>query len=128
MDSGTAQNQGGFGLYERLRSGGVLFLYADRNESEGVYVEFFNRPAGTVEGPAILHLRTGAPMLCAFIVRLGWKKHKIIITPPIPVKRTGNREEDVYQITKTYTKIIEDFVRQYPEQLWWPRKRWKRNR
>ena len=111
-----------------LKSGGILFLLADQNKNDGVYVEFFNRPAGTVEGPAVLHLKTGATVLCAFIIRLGRSKHKIVITPPIPVKKTGNREEDVYQITEAFTKTIEDFVRRYPEQWWWPHKRWKKNR
>jgi KDO2-lipid IV(A) lauroyltransferase len=111
-----------------LKKGGILFLYADQNKSDGVYVDFFDRPAGTVEGPAMLHLRTGAEILCAFIIRQGRREHKIMITPPIKVEKTGNREEDVYQVTNAFTKAIEDFVRQYPEQWWWSHKRWKRNR
>jgi KDO2-lipid IV(A) lauroyltransferase len=111
-----------------LRNGGILFFYADQHKKDGVYVEFFGRPAGTVEGPALLHLKTGATILCAFIIRLGRKKHKIVITPPIPATKTGNREEDVHQITQAFTKTIEDFIRRYPEQWWWPHKRWKKNR
>ena len=111
-----------------LKNGGILFLYADHHRNDGVNVDFFNRPAGTAEGPALFHLRTGAEILCAFIIKLGRKEHKIIITPPITVKKTGNREDDVHQITQAYTKIIEDFVRRYPEQWWWAHKRWKRNR
>jgi KDO2-lipid IV(A) lauroyltransferase len=76
----------------------------------------------------MLHLRTGAEILCAFIIRQGRREHKIMITPPIKVEKTGNREEDVYQVTNAFTKAIEDFVRQYPEQWWWSHKRWKRNR
>jgi KDO2-lipid IV(A) lauroyltransferase len=111
-----------------LRNGGILFFYADQHKKDGVTVDFFGRPARTVEGPALLHLKTGATILCAFIIRLGRKKHKIVITPPIPGTKTGNREEDVYHITQAYTEIIEAFVRQYPEQWWWPHKRWKKNR
>ena len=111
-----------------LKDGGILFLYADHYRKGGVCVDFFNRPAASVRGPAMFHLRTGAEILCAFIIRLDRKKHKIIITPPINVKKTGNREEDIYQITKAYTNIIEDFVRRYPEQWWWSHNRWKKNR
>jgi len=112
-----------------LRKGGILFFYADQHKKGGgVHVEFFGRPAHTVEGPAMLHLKTGATVLCAFIIRLGRKKHKIVITPPIPAPQTGNREEDVHQITQAFTKTIEEFVRKYPEQWWWPHKRWKKNR
>jgi len=111
-----------------LRNGGILFLYADQNKNDGVYVDFFKRPAGTVEGPALFHLRTGAEILCAFIIRLDRKKHKIIITPPAAVRKTGNHEEDIYQVTQAYTKTIEEFIRRYPEQWWWPHKRWKLDR
>jgi len=103
-----------------LKKGGILFLYADQRKSEGINVKFFNHQVGTVEGPALLHLRTGAEMLCAFMIRLGRKKHKIIVTPPITVKKSGKREEDVYHLSQAFTEIIEAFVRQYPEQWWWP--------
>jgi len=108
-----------------LKSGGILFFHADQNKTDGVYVNFFNRPAGSVDGPALLHLRTGAKILCAFDIRLNRNRHKIIITPPITVKTTGNRKEDVYQITQAYTKVTEDFVRRYPEQWYWAHNRWK---
>ena len=111
-----------------LKNGGILLLYADHYRKGGVYIDFFNRPAASVRGPAMFHLRTGSVILCAFIIRLDRTKHKIVITPRINVKKTGNREEDVYQITKAYTNIIEDFVRRYPEQWWWSHDRWKKNR
>ncbi|HPD61281.1 MAG TPA: lysophospholipid acyltransferase family protein, partial [Thermodesulfobacteriota bacterium] len=106
-----------------LKKGGILFLYADQEKRDGVLVKFFNHQMGTVEGPAILHLRTGAEILCAFMIKLGRRKHKIIITPPITVKKSGHRKEDVYRLTQAFTEIIESFVKQYPEQWWWP---WRR--
>jgi Kdo2-lipid IVA lauroyltransferase/acyltransferase len=111
-----------------LKKLNVLFLYADQNrKKDGVSVDFFNRPALTVRGPAMFHLRTGADILCAFIVRLDRTKHKIIITPPLNVEKTGNLEEDVRRITQAYTNIIEDVVRRYPQQWLWPHKRWAKN-
>ncbi len=106
-----------------LKKGGILFLFADQKKHDGVNVKFFNHQVDTVEGPAILHLRTGADILCAFMIKLGRKKHRIIVTPPITVKKSGNREEDVYHLTQAFTEIIEALVRQHPEQWWWP---WRR--
>ncbi|MFZ2630387.1 MAG: hypothetical protein WA081_22975 [Desulfosalsimonadaceae bacterium] len=111
-----------------LKKLNILFLYADQNrKKDGVSVDFFNRPALTVRGPAMFHLRTGAEILCAFIVRLDRKKHKIMITPPLNVEKTGNLDEDLRRITQTYTSVIEDVVRQYPHQWLWPHKRWDKN-
>ena len=108
-----------------LREGNVLILFADQNKTTGIYVDFFNRPAGTVEGPALLSMRTGAPILCAFIIRLSKDKHKIVITPPLEIEQTGDETKDIYNITSAYTKVIEDFVRQYPDHWWWVHDRWK---
>lgn len=108
-----------------LRRGEALCLLADQNQTMGVYVDFLGRPAGTVEGPARLSLRTGAPVLCVFIVRLSRRKHKIIIRPPLNIKLTEDERNNIHEITKAYTKIIEEFVRKYPEQWWWVHNRWK---
>jgi Kdo2-lipid IVA lauroyltransferase/acyltransferase len=110
-----------------LKEANILFLYADQHrKKDGVCVDFFNRPAFTVRGPAMFHLRTGAEILCAFIVKQGRTKHKIIITP-LHVEKTGDKEKDVWRITQAYTRIIEDVVRHYPQQWFWPHKRWNKN-
>ncbi|MGB9499244.1 MAG: lysophospholipid acyltransferase family protein [Dissulfuribacterales bacterium] len=110
-----------------LKNNNILFLYTDQNRKDGVCVNFFNRPAYSVRGPAMFHLRTGAEILCAFIIRIDRNKHKIVVTPPLKFKKTGDREEDVCRVTQAYTSIIEDFVRRYPEQWWWPHKRWTKD-
>ena len=106
-----------------LKKGGILFLFADQKKHEGLNVKFLNDQTGFVEGPGLLHLRTGAEIVCAFMIRLGRGKHKIIIAPPVMVKKSGNREKDMYHITQAFAEIIEAFIRQYPEQWWWP---WRR--
>ena len=48
-------------LAERLRSGGVLCLLADRDlTASGIEVEFFGSPARMPAGPAALAVDTGA--------------------------------------------------------------------
>lgn len=111
-----------------LRAGKPLCLHSDQNKTNGVYVDLFQRPAGTVEGPARLHLRTGAPIVCGFIVRLDRHHHKIFITPPLNIKLTGDDKKDIFNITQAFTKVIEEFVRKYPRQWWWMHDRWKTTR
>ena len=111
-----------------LRDGKSLCLHSDQNKTNGVYVDFFARPAGTVEGPARLHLRTGAPIVCGFIVRKNLHHHKIVITPPLDIKITGDDEKDIFNITQAFTKEIEKIVRKYPQQWWWMHDRWKGSR
>ena len=35
-------------------------------------------------------------------------------------------EKDVDETVKNYTRVIEDFVRKYPEQYFWQHRRWRR--
>ncbi|MFB0528154.1 MAG: lysophospholipid acyltransferase family protein, partial [bacterium] len=91
----------------------------------GVFVDFFGRPAGTVIGPAVMALRTGAPIVPVFNVRQGVNKHKVIIGPPVELEISGNQEKDILTVTAKITKVIEEFVRQYPTHWWWFHNRWR---
>jgi KDO2-lipid IV(A) lauroyltransferase len=110
---------------KQLKANKGLCLFCDQNKTDGVYVDFFGLPAGTVEGPALLAHRLRSPVLCAFIIRKALFKHKIVIIPLLDIEYTDNRQSDIKNITKRYTKIIEDFVRKYPNQWWWVHNRWK---
>jgi KDO2-lipid IV(A) lauroyltransferase len=108
-----------------VRANKGICLYSDQNKTGGIYVDFFKRPAGTVEGPGRMHLRTKAPMLCAFVVRKSRYRHKIIIRPIIDIKLTGNDEQDMRHITQAFTREIEEVIRQHPQLWWWMHDRWK---
>jgi KDO2-lipid IV(A) lauroyltransferase len=55
-------------LMQRVKSGCVIALAADRDLSRsGIDVKFFGGPARMPAGPAILALRTNAPLLSAYI-------------------------------------------------------------
>jgi len=109
-----------------LRQNKILALFADQNKAKGgVFVDFFGRPAGTVVGPAVMALRTSAPIVPIFNVRQGANKHKVIIGPSIKLEISGNQERDILAVTAKITKVIEEFVRKYPTHWWWFHNRWK---
>jgi KDO2-lipid IV(A) lauroyltransferase len=43
----------------------------------------------------------------------------------VEVIRTGDLEKDIAANTQQVTKVIEDYVRRYPEQWLWVHRRWK---
>jgi KDO2-lipid IV(A) lauroyltransferase len=43
----------------------------------------------------------------------------------VEIADSGNRDADVLTNTQNFTKIIEDKIRQYPEQWFWVHQRWK---
>ena len=110
----------------RLRKNHILFLVADERQKGGeVAVLFFGKPALTATGPAVLSFRTGARILPMFLIRQEDRRNRLIIRPAVSAARTGDRQEDVHALTQACTAVIEEHVRQYPEQWAWVNERWK---
>lgn len=109
-----------------LRNNQIVCLIADEHKRRGgVNVDFFGHDSPTAAGPAVLSLRTGAPIVPVFIVRQDDDSHTIIIEPPLAYHLTGNQEEDIRHITRLFTERIEYYIRSYPTQWFWLNRRWK---
>lgn len=111
-----------------LQRGAAVGMVLDQSalRREGVFVPFLGRPASTHFGLALLAIRSGAPVLPAFIVREGAGRHRAWIGPPIPPAEEGDREERIGRTTARYTAAIEEYVRRFPEQWFWVHNRWQR--
>lgn len=114
-------------MFRVLERGELLGILADLNaqEKEGVFVDFFGVPASTTVSIAKLALKTGAVVLPAFAV---WEesraKYVVYIEPPVEYEITGNDEDDIRKLTQDITRVVEKYVRKYPEQWLWVHKRW----
>ena len=110
-----------------LKKGETINILIDQKASrkEGVFVDFFGRMAATTPGLAMLALYTGASVLPAFTRRLPDGKYLLEIGPKVEIVNNGNRDSDVLINTQNFTKIIEEYVRKYPDQWLWVHDRWK---
>ncbi len=110
-----------------LKAGGTLGILMDQNITwrEGVFVEFFGRPASTAYAPALLALRTGAAVLPVAIFREEPGRHRVVIEEAIPVARTGNLRHDLQENTARFTRALEAFIRRSPAEWFWVHRRWK---
>lgn len=110
-----------------LHEDGTIGVLLDQNvtSKEGVFVDFFGEPACTNRGMAQIAIKTETPVLSAFIHYLGGGRHRIIVGEEIELKRSGNPEMDMISNTAKFTKVIEDHIRQYPEEWLWLHRRWK---
>jgi len=109
-----------------LHANRCVALAADQDaRGRGVFVEFLGRPASTPIGPAALSLRTGAPIVMGFVVRGADGRHQAYIEPPIRTQPTGDRDQDVLDLTRRHVGVLERWVRQYPEHWYWFHRRWK---
>lgn len=110
-----------------LRNGEAIKLLIDQNVAakEGVFVNFFGRPACTTSGIALMAVHTGAAVLPIFTTRMPDGRYLTEIGQQVETVHTGNRDRDVLVNKQNYTKVIEDHIRKYPEQWFWLHQRWK---
>ena len=121
--------KGGSGkrIMELLKENQIIGILSDQNVAayEGVFVDFFGRPACTGVGLAVMAMRSDAPVVPVFMARQKSGKYKLIIKPAIEAVCTDNYEADLQVNTQRFTKIVEEIVREYPEQWFWFHQRWK---
>jgi len=111
-------------ILSRLRANGIIAILPDQ-KSEDVFVPFFGKLAGTVAGPAVLALKTGAGIVPMFCPRQPDGTYKVIISPEIDTTSTGNTEADIKRIMTDATAVIEEMIRKYPDQWLWLHDRWR---
>ena len=117
-------------MIRALKKGTTINLLIDQNVAlyDGVFVNFFGRPACTTSGLALLAMHTGAPVLPVFTTRMPDAKYLMEIGSEVQVSCSGDRNADVLENTQNFTKMIEDHIRRYPEQWFWVHQRWKTKR
>lgn len=109
-----------------LRDNELVFIPLDQNfGSGGVFVEFFGRQAATATGPVIFALRTKAPILPMFIIRQKDNTHKIIIEPALHIEEKEDSQKTIEHNIARITKIIESYIKSYPQEWGWIHRRWK---
>jgi KDO2-lipid IV(A) lauroyltransferase len=113
------------GVIKAIRAGRMVCMLSDQDAGpDGVVVNFLGRPASTPKGPAAFALKTGAPLACGFIIREGHRQ-RVIIEPPVDIEASGDKDEDIRDLTQKYTDILETYIRKYPDHWFWPHRRWK---
>jgi KDO2-lipid IV(A) lauroyltransferase len=112
---------------QALRQGAAVAVLMDQSSlrREGMAVEFFGIKAYTSKGPALLALRAQCPVIGAFLVREAPGRHRLVLTPEIPVQRTGNTSRDLEENTRAFNRVIEAYIRRYPDPWFWLHRRWK---
>ena len=116
------------GLLAAMKAGETAGVLMDTNMTppQGVFVKSFGIDACTASGVARIAMRTDAAVVPGFTVwdeQLG--KYRLLFDPALTLIRTGNDESDIVANTQLFTSVIEEKIRQYPDQWLWVHRRWK---
>ena len=116
-------------LLRILKGGDILGFLADQDidSVDGIFVDFFGKPAFTPVAPVKLGMITEADMVPAFMIRKNDNTYKMVIEKPISLISGKDKEADVKKYTQAWTSVLENYIRKYPEQWVWVHRRWKRS-
>lgn len=109
-----------------LRNNQVLALVGDRDFSNrGLKLPFFGKSLNVPTGPAAFHLRTGAPIVPAFLVRERDGGYRLVLEPPIEVPQNLPREEAVRRVCQSCLDVMARYIRRYPTQWYFFHEFWE---
>jgi KDO2-lipid IV(A) lauroyltransferase len=116
------------GLLTAMRTGQTVGILMDTNMTppQGVFVDFFGKQACAASGLARVALKTGAAVLPGFMLwEAAEKRYVLHFGPELVFERTEDDEADILAATQQCTKVIESWIRHYPDQWLWIHRRWK---
>ncbi len=109
------------GVLSALKRNRLVAILIDQDAHEdGVFVPFFGQLSSTPRGPAVFHLRTGAPLIFMSSYRVAGEKYRCRLET-IDTLVGADQEE----IMSVLTQKLEQAVRLAPQQWFWMHKRWK---
>ncbi len=113
-------------IVRALKERNVVGILSDQDAGKnGVFVEFFGRPASCHVGPMEMAKRTDSIIIPNFIIRRRGPYHDIVIEEPVDFRMSPGGEDDVIKALQKFTALLESYIRRYPEQWLWLHKRWK---
>ncbi len=114
----------GRSVLQCLKRGEVLALLFDQNAGD-LYVPFFGLDTGTTNGPARIHLHTGAPILFMWCTSLPDGRFQMELEEPVVFTPTNDRAADEIAVTALLNARLEAQIRQRPSQWLWLHDRWR---
>ena len=109
-----------------VKGGNIIGILVDQNlYTGGEFVKFFGRPAATTTLPAILHARTGAPVIPTYCLRDG-TGFRFFFEPPVFPPAGVSEDEQIKAHTQEISNRFEQIIRRTPQNWFWIHNRWKR--
>ena len=113
-------------IYKELKEKNVVAMVADqRGPAEGIRVNFFGRKVSIYPGPAILSLKTNAPIIYGINIRQPDFSYKIVLHEIDRNNLPDNEEDKIVELSQRHASFLEKTIRDNPGQWLWMHKLWK---
>ncbi|MCR4601991.1 MAG: hypothetical protein K5683_00480 [Prevotella sp.] len=115
-------------LVERLKKGECLIIMIDQDSKKirGEFLQFFGHEAYTPIGCTRLAMATGSAIVPMYTIRNDADDtYTFKILPEIPLEQCDTEIETIRYNTQKHNDVIEQIIREHPEQWVWMHERWK---
>ena len=114
-------------MIQHIMDGYYLGLISDQNAGKkGTEALFFNKPVSVPKGAGAFHLKTNTPILVGFCILCKDLHYKLSFHALDLEGLPKNSDDAIVEINQRFTKILEDTVRNHPEQYFWFHRKWNR--
>jgi Kdo2-lipid IVA lauroyltransferase/acyltransferase len=121
-----ARNADSNQILKCLRENQIVAILVDQHAGQnGLFVDFFGRPASTHRGAALFALRARAPVIPLVQYREKDNTHVSCFGPELALIRTGSVRRDIEANTALFTEFVEQQIRARPEMWLWMHDRWR---
>jgi Kdo2-lipid IVA lauroyltransferase/acyltransferase len=114
-----------FAMREVLEQGGHLGMLIDQHFTRGVSTDFLGRPALTNPILGKFAKYFDCPVHGVRVIRLPGYRFRLELTPPLDLPRDASGVVDVTAAMAAMTKVVEEWVREHPDQWLWMHRRWR---
>jgi KDO2-lipid IV(A) lauroyltransferase len=112
-------------IRDGLRRKSIVGMLVDQHYAAGIDVTFFGRTCKVNPLLARFARMFECPIYSARIIRLPSGGFRFEMSDPLELPRDTGGRVDVAATMQLVTSIIEDWVREYPEQWMWLHRRWR---
>lgn len=121
----AARQGAAFAMQGALEKGGHLGMLIDQHFTRGVEVDFMSRPALVNPILGKFARRFDCPVHGVRVIRLANHRFRLQLTPPLEFPRDPDGQINVQGAMQAMTRVVEGWVREYPEQWLWMHRRWR---
>ncbi len=114
-------------IAKRIRAGEVFTILPDiraKSPDGAIKVPFLGGEAYLNAGACMFACLTKTPVITAFVRRIGWTRHQILVQDPIEPDPTIDKHDDIARMTAAIMARFDAEIRRDPGQYFWYNKRW----
>ena len=111
-------------MMKSLINGKILILASDQNaKHRGTKVKFFNKDTSVPKGAAYFHYKTKCPIIVGFCILNKDYTYDFKLRT-LDIINNNDIENTCIDVNKKYSLLLEQQIKQNPEQYFWFHKKW----